>query len=251
MRNLFYCVLFLLLSMSYANAQLNVKDSMVSAPLLGLSYAHQFPGGDMVNRYASNSNVGINFMFKTKQNWFWSADLNYLFGRTIKDATILDNLKTSNGQIININGLYADVRVSERGYFTSAKVGRIFPWLSPNKNCGFVFAVGPGFLQHKIRYDDIGNTTPQLSKEYRKGYDRLTNGLAVTAFLGYLFLDNRYFINFFAGVEFIQAWTQNRRGYNFDTMQYDTAKRIDQLTGCKVGIIIPLYKKVPNEFYTY
>ncbi len=49
----------------------------------------------------------------------------------------------------------------------------------------------------------------------------------------------------------MQAFTQNRRGYNFDLMQADHKKRLDLLSSVKAGIFIPLYKKAPNDFYTY
>jgi hypothetical protein len=251
MRPLTYFLVIILLLAFHVQAQVSLKDSLITAPLISVNYSAQFPGGDMVNRYGWDSNVGANFMLKTKHNWFFSADYGYLFGSIIKEEHVLDALKTSNGKIINKEGLYADVRVFERGYMGALRIGHVFPFLSPNKNCGFFITAGPAFLQHKIRFDDIGNTAPQLTKEYKKGYDRLTNGPAVSAFLGYLYLDNRHFINFFGGFEFLYAWTQSRRGYNYDTMQYDTAKHIDMLSGFRVGFIIPIYKMVPDEYYTY
>ena len=110
---------------------------------------------------------------------------------------------------------------------------------------------GIGFLQHKKRIEVTGNVVPELTRDYRKGYDRLSNGPAITQFIGYHYLSNRRLINFFGGFEAIAALTKNRRGYNYDTMEYDNKQRFDLLYGIRFGWIIPLYKKKPKEFYFY
>ena len=177
----------------------------------------------------------------------------YLFGNKVKEDGVLDNLKTEQGFIINSAGTPSETKLNERGYLVSIKAGRIFPVLpftevklGKNPNSGIMLVCGPGFLQHKIH---IVSDAPQLGGDYKKGYDRLSYGAAVSAFLGYLFLSNKRLLNFYFGLDYVQAWTKNRRGYNYDTMQYDTAKRTDIMTGVKAGWILPLYKKVPDEFY--
>jgi hypothetical protein len=232
-----------------AFSQAHVKDSLLLAPLVGLSYSYQIPGGDLKTRFGNNSNVGAMFLVKTKSNWLIGADYSFLFGNKLKETGILDSIKTESGFVIDVNGQYAETRLFERGYSASLKFGKLFPYLSPNKNSGFIFIASVGMLQHKIRIEDIGNRSPQLTKEYRKGYDRLTNGMAITEFIGYLLLSNNRLINLFGGFEFTQAFTQNRRSYNFDTMERDTKKRKDYLSGFRFGIIIPLYKRGPQDFY--
>lgn len=246
------CILFhtfLLLSQEVC-AQAKVKDSLLFAPMVGVSYSFQLPGGDLKNRFGFNSNVGAIFMVKTKSNWLFGADYSFLFGSKIKEDGILDSVKTSTGYIIDANGQYAETRFFERGYSASIKVGKLFPYLSPNKNSGFFCLLSGGMLQHKIRIEDIGNRSPQISKEYRKGYDRMTNGWAIGEFVGYLLLSNNRLINLYGGFEFTQAFTQSRRSFNFDTMQRDTQKRMDLLSGIRFGIILPLYKRGPMDFYT-
>lgn len=230
-------------------AQAHVKDSLLFAPLFGVSYSYQLSGGDLKKRFGNNSNIGAMLVVKTKSNWLVGADYSFLFGNKIKESGILDSIKTGTGHIIDKNGQYAETRLFERGYTVSAKFGKLFPLLSPNRNSGFIFMLSGGMLQHKIRIEDIGNNSPQLSKEYRKGYDRLTNGLSVSEFVGYLFLSNNRILNAFAGFEFTQAFTQSRRSYNFDTMQRDTQKRMDYLNGFRLGLILPLYKRGPQDFY--
>jgi len=106
---------------------------------------------------------------------------------------------------------------------------------------------GVGFLLHRIRFT---GSTPQLAGEYFKGYDRLSYGLGLSQFVGYMHLSNNRMLNFYFGMEFTQAWTVNRRGYNFDQMAVDNERRLDMISGFKVGWVLALYKKVANEYYT-
>jgi len=56
-------------------------------------------------------------------------------------------------------------------------------------------------------------------------------------------------LNFYAGLEFIQAWTQNRREYNFVQMGKDNTTRSDWLYGIRIGWIFPIYSGQSREFY--
>ncbi len=84
----------------------------------------------------------------------------------------------------------------------------------------------------------------------KKGYDRLSNGIGFTQSVGYLFLSNNRIANFFAGIEMNEAFTKNRRDFNYDQMKKDNQLRTDLLFGIRIGWILPLYKKAPKEFYT-
>lgn len=232
-------------------AQVNIKDSAIFVPLLGVSYAFQVPSGDLVKNYGPNSNIGGKFLLKTKHNWVYGLDGSFIFGSLVKDTAVLDKLRNSQGWIINENGYAAEVFYYERGYSLFAKGGRVFSFNKPNPNSGILFLAGVGFLQHKMRIEITGNTVPALTREYRKGYDRLSNGIALSQFLGYQYLSNKRLINFYGGFEMMTGFTRNRRGYNYDTMEYDNKKRLDLLYGIRIGWILPLYKKLPKEFYFY
>lgn len=235
----------------FALGQVNLKDSSVFAPLIGISYSFQVPSGDLVKNYGPNSNLGGSFLMKTKGNWIFGIDGSFLFGSNVKDTLVLNNIRTSQGQIIDQDGQFASVFFYERGYSLFARGGKIFSFNKPNPNSGILFLSGAGFLQHKMRIEVTGNTVPQLSAEYRKGYDRLRNGIALTQFLGYQYLSNKKLVNFFGGIEVIAAFTKNRRGYNYDTMEYDNLQRLDLLFGFRFGWILPLYKNLPKDFYFY
>jgi hypothetical protein len=230
-------------------AQVNIKDSAISTSLISISYSYQFPGGDLSKRFLSNNAIGGSYLYKTKSNWLIGADGFFMFRDTIKETDILNSISTKDGNIIDGNGIYADVHLYERGFYCGVKGGKIFPVFGPNKNSGIVILCGAGLLQHKIRIENPDNTAPQIKGDYKKGYDRLTNGLAISEFIGYMFLGNSRLVSFYAGFEFTQASTQNRRSYNFDMMGPDKTKRSDLLSGLKIGWILPLYKRSPEKYY--
>ena len=97
--------------------------------------------------------------------------------------------------------------------------------------------------------EDQSNEIAQLTGEYLKGYDRLTAGPAGHLFLGYFHMSNNKMINFFAGVEYVQAWTRSQRNWNFDTQTRDTALRNDGLLGVRAGWVVHLYRRAPDAFY--
>ena len=90
-----------------------------------------------------------------------------------------------------------------------------------------------------------------LNEDYKKGYDRLTNGFYLSQFIGYTFLDVRKRVNFYVGVEVNEAFTQNRRSWNYDMNLKDDATRNDILLGIKVGWILPIYFTPTEKYYYY
>jgi len=245
----FYGLVVYFLASQQSFAQMNVRDSVFSFSMIAITAGYQVPGGDMADRFGNNFSVGAAFQRKIKGNWLWGADMNLIFGGEVKENTILSDLMTSQGAIIGANGNYAEVLLHERGYSLFLKAGKIFPVMGPNRNSGLTATVGVGFIQHKIRIEDKGNLVPALSAEYQKGYDRLTNGLCLSQFLGYTNFSNSRLINFYAGLEAMEGFTRNRRSYNFDTQMKDDTRRMDFFLGAKIGWLIPLYKKVPKEYY--
>lgn len=233
------------------SAQVSVRDSSVKMVLLSPSFAVQSPLGDLANRFGINSSLGFTATIKSKKNWTFSLDGNFIFGTRILEPSLFGSLVDNDGFILGSDGLYADIRAYERGYYAMALVGKIFPFKGPNPNCGITVQLGAGFMQHKIRIEDKKNAVPSLQGEYLKGYDRLTNGAALKQFIGYTYIGNRRLVNFYFGVELIEGFTEGRRNYNFNTGISDRGKRFDMLSGLRVGWIMPFYNQAPEKFYTY
>jgi len=233
-------------------AQVNIRDSVIFTPLIYATYAYQFPGGDLAKQFGSNSNIGGGVMFKTKHNWLFGAEGNYLFGQSVKNSdALLKGISTSDGFVIDANGYLADIVFYESGFNVFAKFGKVIPLLAPNPNSGFTLIAGAGYIQDKIRIHVIGNTAPQLLGDYLKGYDRLNGGIAVTGSLGYMYLSNKRLLNFSVSLEFMQAWTNPYRERDFDTGKKDTRKLNSQFYAIRFNWMIPLYRRVPKEFYLY
>ena len=230
-------------------SQSNIRDSSIAMNIVGLYYSYQLPAGDLADRFGASSMVGGMYEYKLRNNYIFSLNGGFFFGNDLKEDSILKGIENQDGLILGNNGQYADVRLYERGYHFSLTFGKLFSFKKPNPNSGILLMAGPGFIQHKIRIETIGNTVPQLDKEYKKGYDRLTNGMELHESVAYYYFGNRYLINFYFGFDFIQGFTQNRRDYNFDTMMKDEKKRIELLFGVKAGWLLPIYRKAPNKYY--
>ncbi len=231
-------------------AQALVRDSAIVIPFFGIGGEFHLPGGDMKERFGADYGVQGVFGVKTPKNFLYSIQGGFFFGNKINQPGLLAGIASSYGTIIGSDGRTADVRLFERGYHISAQAGKVFAFKKPNPNSGIWISAGAGFMQHKIRIETIGNTVKGLSKKYKKGYDRLTNGIIVEEFIGYVFYGNKKLINFYAGFNFIQGFTQGRRDYQFDTMKADDQSRVDLLYGFKAGWILPFYTN-PDKFYYY
>lgn len=243
-------VFFFILFAFVGNAQVNVRDSAINAPMFYITYAYQINDGDIAKRFRNNSSIGGGFQIKIKKNWLFGGEYNYLFGGKVKDeASILSMISTSDGYIIGSNGEYAQVNFVQAGFYMSIKVGKIIPVLSPNPNSGIMVSLQPGFLQHRIKINNPNNTAPQLSGDYKKGYDEMANGFSVTEFLGYLYMGNKRIYSFYAGFECTQAFTKFRRAFNFNTISRDTGQKYDYFYSFRVGWLIPLYKRTPVGYY--
>ena len=242
----------LLLTVYSLFAQVSIHDSTITTPLIYATYGYQFPGGDLAKLFGGNSSIGGGFMLKTKHNWIFGVEGNFMFGQSVKNSdSLLKVISTPEGLIIDANGYYADIVYYQRGYNFFAKFGKVIPLLAPNPNCGFTLLAGAGYIQEKIRIHNPGNTAPQLLGDYKKGYDQLNGGLAVTAALGYMYLSNTRLLNFSLSFEFMQAWTNPYRERDFDTGKQDTRKLSSQYYTAKVCWMIPLYRRVPKQFYMY
>jgi hypothetical protein len=218
--------------------------------LMGASFQLQEPVGDLSRRFGLNQNVGFTATYFHKTDLFGEIEFNYLFGRNLKEeaSSIFDGIMDSNGQIININGEYSDYLLMERGFWLGGNLGYVFRPLKQHRYWGIMLKLGAGILEHKIRIDNSSNNTPQINGEYAKGYDHLTSGFSLKQTIGITYLPIRGTTNFFIGIEAVQAWTYNRRAYNFNEGKAETAQRFDGLFGLKAGWFIAIYKRDASNY---
>ncbi|MEL6925184.1 MAG: hypothetical protein AAFO94_14145 [Bacteroidota bacterium] len=157
------------------------------------------------------------------------------------------DFRSPNGFLIGSNFSFATVSLRQRGLYFGAKLGRIFPLGEQGSRSGIRATLGAGLLQHQIRLQDDDMSFNQIFGPYSKGYDRLSNGLAIKEFIGYHLLSKNRRLNFFGGFELMQAFTKSRRDFNFDTQRKDERSRIDLLFGFRIGFTLPFYIGEPTE----
>jgi hypothetical protein len=223
-------------------------DSAMTVPLVGINFGGQIPFGDLVQRFGPNLRAGGSFLLKTKKNWVVGVDAFYMFGKNVKED-VLTQLKTPQGYITDNEGYPADLRVTERGVGVHLIFGRVFKLRGQNPNSGFIVTCGVGYLQHKINLYDAQRRVAAVYGDLGKGYDRLSGGLSLSQFIGYLYLSENRLLNFYIGFESSQTFASSFRKLNYDTGLPDTKRRFDGLAGFRVGWILPLYKRKPNEYY--
>ena len=155
----------------------------------------------------------------------------------------MQNISTQNGAIIDGYGNYSNILLYQRGFYSHIMLGYALTFNDMN-NTGIYLSTGIGFLQHKIKIETRRQYLPNLSEDYKKGYDRLTNGISGKLALDYKYFNKKGRFQFFSGIEIIYGMTKNRRVYLFDTMQFsDNGFRKDFILGFSSGIIILINKR--------
>lgn len=251
LRFLFLLLFFNLIATEAVKSQVNVNDSVISAFVLSVVYSYQIPGGDMADNYGTNSTIGPAFTFKTSKNWMWSAEINFIFGSNVKNLNkIIESISTPDGNLIGQNGLYALYQSYERGFTILGKFGKLFPVFDINPNSGLFFSLGAGYIQHKIRWQVDNNTVPQLAGDYKKGYDRFSEGISLVQEFGFFYMADKRLWNFRLSFEINESFTQMKR-YNFDTMGGKDGTNIDLFYGVKLAWMIPFYGRTANKTYYF
>ncbi len=244
-------IVFCLFSIK-AIAQKNLPDSVVRVSLFEASVSLHEPGGDLKKNFGSSTNLNVAFHHKTKSNWTFGAQVSFLTGGNVKNqAKLVENIISSTGPI-GLDGRTTQISMNERGMNFSANLGKIYPVFGPNKNSGLWVQFGLGYIYHKIKMEDITNSTPIfLDDEILKGYDQLSAGLSTIQGIGYLHLSNQKVLNFYVGLEFIQGFTKNLRKYSYLEMNKVEDTNFDSLIGFKMGWVIPTYKRETDKYHFY
>lgn len=243
----FVPILFILLTTLKIHAQ--SEDTKGKVVFISPFYELQFPFADMKADFGVNSNLGLELSLINDNNIYLSMSGSFLFGSQVKDTTILDHLMDDNNNIIDKNGQIAEILLNLRGYNTKLKLGYLYPII--HENSGLLANSSIGFHQHKIHIDVKNSTVPQLGTEHKKMYDQLASGLSVSAFMGYLNISKKSGIHFYAGMEWMRAFTYNQRSYNHLVGGPIEKMRNDSFLGFKFGWIVPVSKRSTKEFYYF
>ena len=207
---------------------------------VSFEYGVQFPGNDLSQRFGTNFNLATQFEVMTTES-LWHAGVKgmFLFGNQVKED-VISNLRTAEGDVIGNDRAIADISFRQRGVLGVIYIGKVFSLSKKQPHSGIKLSLGGGVMQHKIRVQDNNNTVTQITGEYEKGYDRLTNGPALYGFLGYQHLAMKKRLNFLAGFDYAIGFTTNKRAYNFNEKGHDDTSRTDSLFGFRIGLVLPI-----------
>jgi hypothetical protein len=217
--------------------------------LIGFNADFDIPAADMAKRFGNNYRIGPSLQYKTKSNWIFGVKGDFIFGNKIRQDSFLANFYNADGSLIGTDGFRASTRVYERGYLIGLQGGKIFNISKKNSDNGILVMATAGFIQHKILINNPNGNLPQFSGEYRKGYDRLTNGLFVEPYVGYVYFSKNGLLNFHIGLDVMAGFTQGRRDYLFDVQKPGNDKRLDILFGIRGGWYIQVFKRKSEEYF--
>ena len=246
----------------------NIAKEPIPVSMVQVTYAAQFPGLYTRTEYGFTNTIGGSLIHKTKNNWLFTGNGNFIFGNQIKGSRIDllgESITTIYGEVIGGGGFPTALAFFQRGLHFQAEVGKLFP-LQPNPNSGIFVQAGVGYLWNRMRIDfqiETQNTPYQLLDDYQYGYDRMRGGLALHAEAGYLVLSNTRVYNFSASFEVTYARTKPLRDYDFRVFYdengephingyNDKNQRFNDLYyGIRLSWMIPFYQRQPDEYYYY
>lgn len=227
----------------------STKQEPRKGAIFGVHGNFDNPAGDMAKRFGISYRIGATIHYKTKSNWVIGPKVEFIIGSKIKEDSLMSNITDEFGNHINQDGYRLGVAKFERGYMIGIEGGRIFNISKTNSDNGILALTTIGFMQHKINIFDRDKTIPQLRDDYRKGYDRLTNGLFLEQYIGYAYFSNNGLLNFNIGLDIAAGFTKLRRDYQYDIMRGDNSSRMDILFGIRGGWYIPIFKRKSEEFF--
>jgi len=229
--------------------RVGVADSILLAGLVQLEYGAVVPLADLSDRFGFHNDIGLQISIKNRKNAIMGAGMQFYFGTSVREDSILKPLQNDAGFIIGTDGFQYTPNLNMRGWSISAHAGKVTGWGAVNPNSGVVLLGAVGFIQHRIDLSFEKEFLPQLGGEYEKGYDRLANGMFVRQYIGYLYSGSERFLNIRAGLEFTESFTASRRDVNLDTGQVPAGNRLDIQAAFKVAWVLPIYENPKLQYY--
>jgi len=249
--NKLFSIIILLYSSIVISQDSKQASKEESEILLSINHVLQFPAGNLADRFGNNSDISISLMYKNKKNIVITLEGGVLFGSNVKEDNLFESIDGDNGVLISQNGEIPIIRLFERGGHLDLNFGKYFQLTDKNNQSGILLSIGLGYIYHKILIETIITELPQLNEELLKGYDRLSGGILLKQFIGYLYFSKKNNIRFLLGIETMQGFTRDLRGYNYTAQTYINQKRMDHLIGFKTGFIVPIKKRYTGKYYYY
>jgi hypothetical protein len=229
----------------------NVADSALVAPHISVSFGGRSPEGDLAQRFGAGGEVGVSFHVKARSGLYWGTSAHFGFGASVTEPSLLANLLSPAGELIDNEGQVALVTITGRSGRFTGDFGYLFPshGRHANANSGWLLKVGVGSFHHRIHFENTENTIAQLKQPYLAGYDRLAWGWCVEPFFGFWYMSPLKRVNWFAGVSALGARTWPQRPMNFDDGSVEVGPRFDAGVGMTAGWVLHMYHREPVTFW--
>lgn len=202
--------------------------------------------GDLAKRFPHFAGIPVGLYYKSKSSWTTGLDWSPFLSNRVETRGLFGDMLGPSGELIDQNGFSTIIRYYMRGYSFTGRVGRLINLDKGGRFGHLEISAGAGFMQHRIKMRFDARLSPQLEGDYRYGYDRLTNGLQLVQNIRWHYL-NPETISLFAGFDFGQGFTQNRRNWNYSEYRQDDDRRLDSYFGFSAGILIPVSLKRGQE----
>lgn len=217
--------------------------------LIGAQGGYDIPFGDMAKNFGPSWRVGGSLQYRLQNNWQFGVKGDFLFGTDMRDDSLLWNLKDVSGFYLNDEGRRVGMEIAERGYMLGLTGGKMFPFSKAHPNRGLLVQLTAGFMQHKVFYFNLQDNFAQLRGDYKKGYDRLTNGVFIEPYIGYQHFSENGLVNFHVGVGATLGFTAGRRDWQLDLARPYNQSRLDGLFGIRAGWYFAIYKKRSEDVF--
>ena len=240
------------LSIAVASAQVHREHPIREAGnkdkaiLLHLTFGMHLPAADMADRFGADGGFGLAPEYLTVNNFILGVEGQYFFGPKVNEDP-LAILRTPEGSIIGKDRLLASVVLRKRGYYFGGTVGKLITF--KDNRAGIRLTFGAGLLRHWIRIQDDNSSVTELTGDYKKGYDRLSGGLALNQFIGWQNLAANRRSNWLVGLEFNEGFTNTLRDWDFNDMRKLDDSRLDIRIGIRIAWTLPFYLGKPEEIY--
>jgi hypothetical protein len=252
---IFVCTGFLLHAQDTTSLEAHRKVKRFepsSAVMFIPNYDAQLPFGHVGQRFGFDNLVGMELLYKTTKNWLVGANGGFIYGSDVKQDYVFSNIATSTGQFVTQYNDLTSIRPQEQGFNLQFTFGKIIPFATRYPDAGLMWMTGVGIVQDKIAVSVKAAELPQLSPQYRKGYDRMCNGPVISQFIGGNFMARGKYLTGYAGLQFDLSYTVNERPYDFYTMGKLNDQGVDLFLGFKVGFSISKWlESSEKEFFYY
>jgi hypothetical protein len=215
------------------------EKPQMSAIIMKTGVGYNYGVSDLGKRFPAFSIFPAEVYYKSAKDFTFGVSYQRFLGNQVRIDSLYGGILGATQMIFDNEGFPAQIRYYMRGFMLQGHAGKLFSMKPEWEHGRIELKLGFGIMQHKIRTKFDQGKLPQLEGEYATGYDRLSNGALFSQSIIFHYL-NVETVSIFAGINFGQALTKNRRSWDYSLMRQDITTRKDFFIGASAGILIPI-----------